>query len=110
MVKSSCANGVFRGTDCSIATKRNLLGLPPFLSKEEAAILIAHIERDRGDAQTEQFGWKDMLYHLRDWKVWEFGSYVMLNVSQCSIMKVIRCSRPSRQLLLSMTSIFPSWR
>ena len=64
-----------------IATKRNLLGLPPFLNKEEAAILIAHIERDRGDAQTEQFGWKDMLYHLRDWKVWEFGSYVMLNVS-----------------------------
>lgn len=64
------------------ATKSNMLGLPPFLNKQEAAILIAHIERDRGDAQTEQFGWKDMLYHLRDWKVWEFGSYVMLNVSR----------------------------
>lgn len=54
--------------------------MPAFLGKEEAAIIFAHIERDRGDAQTEQFGWKDMFSHLRDWKVWEFGSYVFLNV------------------------------
>lgn len=58
--------------------------MPAFLNKEEAAVIIAHIERDRGDAQTEQFGMKDMLYHLRDWKVVEFGSYVMLNVSLSS--------------------------
>lgn len=45
--------------------------MPAFLTKEEAAILIAHIERDRGDAQTEQFTIKDMLYYLRDWRVWE---------------------------------------
>lgn len=74
-----------------IATKRNMLGMPAFLSKEEAAIIIAHIERDRGDAQTEQFGWKDMLFHLRDWKVWEFGSYVMLNVSQACPSYVDNC-------------------
>jgi hypothetical protein len=63
------------------ATQRNLLGLPAFLNKEEAAVLVAHIERDRGDAQTEQFGIMDMLYNLRDWKVWESASYVMLNAS-----------------------------
>ena len=51
------------------ATKRNLLGVPAFLSKEEAAVLIAHVERDRADATTEKFSVKDMLYHLRDWKV-----------------------------------------
>lgn len=61
------------------ATKRNLFGLPPFLNNEEAAVMFAHIERDRGDAQTEQVGYRGMLYHLRDWKVWEFASYVMLN-------------------------------
>ena len=55
------------------ATKRNLLGMPAFLSKEEAAVLIAHIERDRGDAQTERFTFRDMVFHLRDWKVWEFA-------------------------------------
>ena len=55
--------------------------MPPSFSKDEAAVIFAHIERDRGDAQTEHFGWKDMFYHLRDWKVWEFGSYVLLNVS-----------------------------
>lgn len=62
------------------ATKRNRLGLPPFLTKEEGAIIIAHIERDRGDAQTEQFGYRAMLANLKDWKVWEFGAYVLLNV------------------------------
>lgn len=60
------------------ATKRHH-GLPAFLSKEEAAIIIAHIERDRADAQTEKFGFKEMIYHFRDWKCWEFASYVMLN-------------------------------
>ena len=60
------------------ATKRHH-GLPAFLTKEEAAIIIAHIERDRADAQTEKFGFKEMIYHFRDWKCWEFASYVMLN-------------------------------
>ncbi|KAK5168292.1 uncharacterized protein LTR77_006861 [Saxophila tyrrhenica] len=61
------------------ATKRNLLRMPAFLSKQEAAVLIAHIERDRGDASTENFGLKDMIHNLKDWKVWEFASYVMFN-------------------------------
>lgn len=63
------------------ATKRNLLGMPAFLTKEEAAVLLAHIERDRGDAQTDHFTFSDMLYHARDWRLYEFGSYVLLNVS-----------------------------
>lgn len=84
------------GTDTIIAAYKNKLGMPAFLSKEDAAVLLAHIERDRGDAQTEKFGWKDMLYTARDWRVWEFGLYVLLNVCGISPLLWKVCSQLAR--------------
>ena len=90
----------------SLATKRNLLGMPPFLNKEEAAVILAHIERDRGDAQTEQFTFKNMLFHAKDWKLWEFGSYVLMNVSSDDLPTCQGCSnfRRTRHFTLSLSS------
>ncbi|KAI1619932.1 major facilitator superfamily domain-containing protein [Exophiala viscosa] len=61
------------------ATVKNSLGLPGFLTPEEAAIVLARVERDRGDAVEDAMSFKIALKHLRDWKVWEFTLYLTLN-------------------------------
>ncbi|KAK4934953.1 hypothetical protein LTR10_023890 [Elasticomyces elasticus] len=53
--------------------------MPPLLTAEEASLVHARIERDRGDSTAEKLTWKAMLHHAKDWKVWEFSSYVLLN-------------------------------
>ncbi|KAJ9611505.1 hypothetical protein H2200_004689 [Cladophialophora chaetospira] len=61
------------------ATVKNSLGLPGFLTPEEAAIVLARVERDRGDAVEDKITFKIAMHHLKDWKVWEFSSYLTLN-------------------------------
>ena len=61
------------------AAVKNSLGLPAFLTAEDAAIILARIERDRGDTVIEELTIKSMLKYVGDWKVWEFSSYVMFN-------------------------------
>jgi hypothetical protein len=61
------------------ATVKNSLGLPGFLTPEEAAIVLARVERDRGDAVEDMITFRIAMQHLRDWKVWEFTLYLMLN-------------------------------
>ncbi|KAK6366912.1 hypothetical protein LTS17_010463 [Exophiala oligosperma] len=62
------------------ATLRGLFGLlPPFLTAEEATLIHARIERDRGDSVPEKLTVKKMLVCAKDWKIWEFSSYVMFN-------------------------------
>jgi hypothetical protein len=82
------------------------LRLPAFLEKEEAAIIIAHIERDRGDAQTENFGLKQTLYHLRDWRCWEFASFVMLNVCGQMSTVIYECVNQEQNVALYAFSFF----
>ena len=64
-----------------LAIKRNFLGISPCLTVEEADILLARIERDRGLSDTENFSFLQMLGQLRDWKVWEYSFLVLSNVS-----------------------------
>ncbi|KAK5323449.1 hypothetical protein LTR93_005503 [Exophiala xenobiotica] len=62
------------------ATTRGLFGLlPPFLTAAEASLIHARIERDRGDSTPEKLTVKKMLVCAKDWKVWEFSSYVLFN-------------------------------
>lgn len=62
------------------AAKKNSLGLPPFLTSEEAAIVLARIEHDRGDAVEQKPTFKLYMEFLKDWKMWEFPLYLLLNV------------------------------
>ena len=61
------------------ASVKNSLGLPGFLTPEESAIVLARIERDRGDAVEDKMSFKIAMHHLSDWKLWEFTSYLALN-------------------------------
>ncbi|MCJ1301813.1 hypothetical protein MMC08_004614 [Hypocenomyce scalaris] len=61
------------------ATQRNALGLPAFLTPEDAAVILARIERDRGDTVVQKLTFKLLLAGLKDWKIWETSCYVMLN-------------------------------
>lgn len=64
-----------------IAIKRNILGIPPCLTSEEAGILLARIDRDRGLSDTENYNLLELLRQLKDWKVWEYSFIVLANVS-----------------------------
>lgn len=61
------------------AAVKNSLGLPGFLAPEEAALVLARVERDRGDAVEDKITFKIALKHMRDWKLWEFTLYLLLN-------------------------------
>jgi hypothetical protein len=62
------------------AAKKNSLGLPAFLTPEEAAIVLARIEHDRGDAVEAKPSLKLYVQFIKDWKMWEFPLYLILNV------------------------------
>ena len=51
----------------------------PFLTVDEAAIILARIQRDRGDAVADKLTWATIAKHLRDWKIWEFAWLYFLN-------------------------------
>ncbi|KAF2093360.1 MFS general substrate transporter [Rhizodiscina lignyota] len=61
------------------AAVKNSLGLPGFLTPEEAAIILARIEHDRGDAVEDKMNFRIAMKHFRDWKLWEFSAYLTLN-------------------------------
>ena len=63
------------------AAHKNSIGMPGFLTPEEAAVILARVERDRGDAVEDKMSFKVAMKHFRDWKLWEFNLYVLLNVS-----------------------------
>ncbi|KAK3060502.1 hypothetical protein LTS18_008402, partial [Coniosporium uncinatum] len=60
------------------STKRGLF-LPPFLTLAEASVVLARIERDRGDAVVDKLTARTVLHHLKDWKIWEFAWLYFLN-------------------------------
>lgn len=61
------------------ATNPGLVIRKPFLSAEEAKIVLGRIQRDRGDAVVDKLTVPLVLHHLRDWKIWEFALLYMLN-------------------------------
>ena len=63
------------------ATIPHVITKRPFLSEPEAAIALARIQKDRGDAVTDRLTVAIVLRHLRDWKLWEFAWLYLLNVS-----------------------------
>lgn len=63
------------------AARPSLFGFRPFLTPDEAATVLARIERDRGDAVPERFTPKVIFSHLKDWRVWEFCLLLLCNVS-----------------------------
>ncbi|CAM1510773.1 Fc.00g082860.m01.CDS01 [Cosmosporella sp. VM-42] len=61
------------------ASRKNILGIPPALTAEEVAIMMARIDKDNGLADTEDFTIWKMLSELKDWKVWEYAALIMFN-------------------------------
>ncbi|KAF2117995.1 major facilitator superfamily domain-containing protein [Lophiotrema nucula] len=61
------------------ATKPGLITRKPFLSIDEATIVLARIQRDRGDAVVDKLTKSKILFYLRDWKIWEFAWLYFLN-------------------------------
>jgi hypothetical protein len=62
-----------RSTQPSPVTRR------PFLTVDEAAVILARIQHDRGDAVVDKLTWSSIALHLRDWKIWEFAWLYFLN-------------------------------
>jgi hypothetical protein len=63
------------------ATNPGLVIKKPFLSAHEADLVLTRIDRDRGDAVVDKLTVPKILFHLRDWKIWEFAWLYFLNVS-----------------------------
>jgi hypothetical protein len=61
------------------ATKPSAITRRPFLTEPEATVVLARIQRDRGDAVVDKLTKKTILLHLRDWKIWEFAWLYFLN-------------------------------
>ncbi|OAL47078.1 MFS general substrate transporter [Pyrenochaeta sp. DS3sAY3a] len=51
----------------------------PFLTVQESTIVLARIQRDRGDAVVDKLTWATIRHHLKDWKIWEFAWLYFLN-------------------------------
>jgi hypothetical protein len=63
------------------ATQPGLLIKKGFLTIDEAAIVLARVNRDRGDAVVDRLTPSRILHHLKDWKIWEYAWLYFLNVS-----------------------------
>ncbi|KAF1849622.1 MFS general substrate transporter [Cucurbitaria berberidis CBS 394.84] len=61
------------------ASKPSPITRRPFLTVDEAAIILSRIQQDRGDAVVDQLTWATIRVHLRDWKIWEFAWLYFLN-------------------------------
>jgi MFS family permease len=61
------------------STQPQLITRRPFLTVEEAEIIKARIDRDRGDAVVDSLNPSKVLHHLHDWKLWEWAWLYLLN-------------------------------
>ncbi|GIZ41348.1 hypothetical protein CKM354_000465400 [Cercospora kikuchii] len=55
------------------ATKKGLFGRKPFLSVRQASIVLARLEKDRGDAVSDEMTMRNILRCICDWKVLEWA-------------------------------------
>ena len=61
------------------STRKHPITRKAFLTLDEAKIVLARIERDRGDAVVDKLTGQVIKKHLRDWKIWEYAWLYMLN-------------------------------
>ncbi|KAM3423655.1 hypothetical protein BST61_g1072 [Cercospora zeina] len=61
------------------STRPGLIIKKPFLTEEEARIVLERIDRDRGDAVVDKLTTKNVMIYLRDWKIWEYAWLYLLN-------------------------------
>ncbi|KFZ15703.1 hypothetical protein V502_05446 [Pseudogymnoascus sp. VKM F-4520 (FW-2644)] len=61
------------------ASQPGLIRKSGFLTTREASIILARIQRDRGDAIAEKLTLWRQLRHLSDWKVWEMAILLLCN-------------------------------
>jgi MFS family permease len=61
------------------ATRPGLFLKKGFLTPDEAAIVLARVERDRADAVPEAFTSRNILRALSDWKMWQFPFLLFCN-------------------------------
>ncbi|CAK4032134.1 MFS general substrate transporter [Lecanosticta acicola] len=61
------------------STNPGLLLRKPFLTIDEASIVLERIDKDRGDAVVDKLTPKKVLSYLRDWKIWEYAWLYLLN-------------------------------
>jgi hypothetical protein len=55
------------------ATKPGLFSRKPFLTAEEARIIVARLDKDRGDAFEDEMTFRNVLRYAGDWKVLEWA-------------------------------------
>ncbi|PPJ57035.1 hypothetical protein CBER1_00552 [Cercospora berteroae] len=61
------------------STRPGLIIKKPFLTEDEARIILARIDRDRGDAVVDKLTTKNVVIYLEDWKIWEYAWLYLLN-------------------------------
>ncbi|KAK6371558.1 uncharacterized protein PV06_01409 [Exophiala oligosperma] len=59
--------------------RKRILGLKPFITPDEATVILNRIERDRGDSTPEKFSLIAVLGHMKDWKIWECFVLLLCN-------------------------------
>ena len=60
------------------AAMRTKLSLfKPLLVEREAQFVLNRIEKDRGDSIADPLTWKKFGHHIKDWKLWVFGTMFM---------------------------------
>lgn len=56
------------------ATKPGVISRKPFLTKAEVGVVLARLEKDRGDTVVDEMTVKNVLHYLGDWKVISFST------------------------------------
>ncbi|KAH8803474.1 phthalate transporter [Xylogone sp. PMI_703] len=65
------------------AARPGLIVKKSFLTPEEVSLVLARLQRDRGDAAPDKLTFRKFLGFLADWKIWEFAFILLCN--NCSI-------------------------
>ncbi|EXJ56331.1 uncharacterized protein A1O5_12598 [Cladophialophora psammophila CBS 110553] len=95
------------------AARPTKLGFRRFLTPNEAAVILARIERDRGDAIPEKFSLKVVLNHLKDWKIWEYCILLLCNntvaYAFAYFLPLILHSGMGYSIPMTYTLIFPPY-
>ena len=78
-----------------------------FLSKEETALAVSRIQKDRGDVEPTPFSWTEILRHFLDPKIYGFAAMFFLLVSPTdAIMGELQLTWPRQNLVSTALSYF----
>ncbi|KIW94130.1 uncharacterized protein Z519_05446 [Cladophialophora bantiana CBS 173.52] len=95
------------------AVRPSKLGFRRFQTPNEATVILARIERDRGDAIPEKFSPQVVFNHLKDWKIWEYCVLLLCNntvaYSFAYFLPLILHSGMGYSIPMTYTLIFPPY-